>query len=201
MRPVSAALRSPTGAWRARTAARVPPPRFHFIRYHGVLAPAAAWRPLIIPQTEGEAPPSHPGCSAGDTRQLRETVNPKAKGRSRPRNYAWAERLRRVFSTDILVCDRCGARMRVLCAVNPPDAVRKILDCLRGPSDCLGHAGFRAFPFAAMPSVAGEYRRGMPACSRGVPKSILFNHVRAYNQCWTAGLWQVSRSWFTECPK
>jgi hypothetical protein len=117
-----------------KLAALVPPPRFHLVRYHGVLAPAAAWRPLIIPQTEGEAAPSHPGCSAGDTPHQKETVNPKAKGRSRPRNYAWAELLRRVFSTDILVCDRCGARMRVLCAVNPPGAVRKILDCIGLPS-------------------------------------------------------------------
>jgi hypothetical protein len=42
--------------------------------------------------------------------------------------------LKRVFSVDILVCDRCGGRMKVLCAVHPPDAIRKILDCLGLPS-------------------------------------------------------------------
>ena len=27
----------------------VPPPRFHLVRYHGVLAPAAKWRSEIVP--------------------------------------------------------------------------------------------------------------------------------------------------------
>lgn len=51
-----------------------------------------------------------------------------------PRNYAWAELLKRVFSVDVLVCDRCGGCMRVFCAVQPLDAVRKILECLGVPS-------------------------------------------------------------------
>ncbi len=56
------------------------------------------------------------------------------KRRCRPRNYAWAELLKRVFSIDVLQCARCGGRMRILCAINPPQAIRKILDCLGLPS-------------------------------------------------------------------
>ena len=41
--------------------------------------------------------------------------------------------MKRVFATDALKCDCCGGRMRILCAVNPPDAIRKILDCLGMP--------------------------------------------------------------------
>jgi hypothetical protein len=48
-----------------RLAALVPPPRFNLVRYNGVLAPAAAWRPLIIPQKEESAAPS--SHSARDT--------------------------------------------------------------------------------------------------------------------------------------
>ncbi|PYS37198.1 MAG: IS91 family transposase, partial [Acidobacteria bacterium] len=33
----------------AKLAVLVPAPRAHLTRYHGVLAPAAVWRPLIIP--------------------------------------------------------------------------------------------------------------------------------------------------------
>jgi hypothetical protein len=32
-----------------KLAALVPPPRFNLVRYHGILAPSAAWRPLVIP--------------------------------------------------------------------------------------------------------------------------------------------------------
>jgi hypothetical protein len=41
--------------------------------------------------------------------------------------------LKRVFAVDALKCDGCGGRMRILCAVNPPDAIRKILDWLGMP--------------------------------------------------------------------
>jgi len=40
----------------------------------------------------------------------------------------------RVFDFDVLVCDRCGGRMRILDGIIPPEAVRKILDCLGLPS-------------------------------------------------------------------
>jgi hypothetical protein len=49
------------------------------------------------------------------------------------RNYGWAELMKRVFGFDVLKCDRCGGRMRILCAINPPEAIKKILDCLQEP--------------------------------------------------------------------
>ena len=39
-----------------------------------------------------------------------------------------------VFSVDVLECDRCGGRMRILAAIHPPEAIRKILECLGLPS-------------------------------------------------------------------
>jgi hypothetical protein len=42
--------------------------------------------------------------------------------------------MRRVFSIDVLECPWCGGRMRILAAIHPPDAIRKILDCLGLPS-------------------------------------------------------------------
>jgi hypothetical protein len=40
----------------------------------------------------------------------------------------------RSFEVEVLKCPRCGERMRILAAINPPDAIRKILDCLGLPS-------------------------------------------------------------------
>src|SRR6266516_1544902 len=34
----------------AKSAALVPEPRVHLTRFHGILGPAAKWRPLIVPQ-------------------------------------------------------------------------------------------------------------------------------------------------------
>jgi hypothetical protein len=39
--------------------------------------------------------------------------------------------MKRVFSIDVLECARRGGRMRIVAAIHPPDAIRKILDCLR----------------------------------------------------------------------
>ena len=35
---------------------------------------------------------------------------------------------------EVLTCPRCGARMRILAAINSPDAIRKILACLGLPA-------------------------------------------------------------------
>ena len=40
----------------------------------------------------------------------------------RPRRLAWAELLRRVFAVDVLECPHCGGRMRLLAAIQPPEA-------------------------------------------------------------------------------
>ena len=116
-----------------KLAALVPPPRFHEVRYYGILAPAAAWRSLVVPESEEQDLLPHAGCPAKNNAPA-QTGNRKGKGRSRPRNYTWAELIKRVFWVDVLVCDRCGGRMKVLCAVHPPAAIRKILTCLGLPS-------------------------------------------------------------------
>jgi len=103
----------------ARLAAQVPPPRAHQVRYHGLLAPCAAWRPFVVPaadDVEGDAARS--ACSH-DQRQV-----------SRARRIAWSDLLRRVFAVDALRCDRCGSRMRVMAAVRSPAAVAAFLVCI-----------------------------------------------------------------------
>jgi hypothetical protein len=95
-------------------------PRANLVRYHGIFGPAAKWRPLIVPS---------PAKSEPDDTTCRDAYSV-----SRPRNYSWAELMRRVFEIDVLKCERCGGRSRIIAAIHPPDTTRKILECLGLPS-------------------------------------------------------------------
>jgi hypothetical protein len=80
-----------------RLAALVPPPRFNVTRYFGVLAPAATFRPLVIPQDKSPRPPTHPGCQAGVETPKTGSGKAKKKRGIQPRNYSWAQLMTRVF--------------------------------------------------------------------------------------------------------
>ena len=162
-----------------RLAACVPPPRFHTVRYHGILAPCASWRDHVVPggpgpptleliaaaQTKGDeaaadpdrsqTPSGHPlgehretaeasgGSSSGhpdsdptthcQTERASSTALPQAWP-PRPRRLSWGELLQRVFAVDAFACPRCGSRLRLLAAIESPEAIRAILECLNLPS-------------------------------------------------------------------
>ena len=63
-----------------------------------------------------------------------------------PRRLAWAALLQRVFGVDALRCPGCGARMRLVAAIEDPAVARKILECLDLPA--------RAPPLKPAPSSA-----------------------------------------------
>ena len=42
--------------------------------------------------------------------------------------------MKRVWALDVLECPRCQSRMRILAVIHPPEATRKILECLGLPS-------------------------------------------------------------------
>jgi hypothetical protein len=132
----------------AKLAALVPAPRFHLTRFYGVLAPAAKWRPSIVPKpppptaiiiepdvSSAALPIFVPESAPGINNPVEATVI--TKDMPPHRNYAWAYLMMRVFLLDVLQCERCGGRMKILAAIHPPDTTRKILDCLglptRGP--------------------------------------------------------------------
>jgi len=120
----------------AKLAALVPAPRAHLRTYHGILAPAAKWRPRIVPTPDVQfgvcahvpVPPEsnrHPGSE------------PDATGSAPPprrKNYSWSELLKRVFEIDILVCERCGGPVRVIAAIQEPETAQQILNYLGLPS-------------------------------------------------------------------
>jgi hypothetical protein len=150
-----------------KLAALVPPPRFHLVRYHGILGPCASERDRVVPGGPDPATrdrPPAPRCSiAGSdgppkangrgpreealvrrpeaavqegTRRISDRGPPNDESLSpdvltpRPRRLAWSELLRRVFAVDVLECPRCGGRMRLLAAIQPPEVTQAILGCL-----------------------------------------------------------------------
>ena len=120
----------------AKLAALVPAPRAHLATYHGILGPAAKWRPLIVPKPDVQfgaclhvhAPPEsaqHNSAQADTT---------KSEPSPRRENYSWSSLLRRVFDIDVSVCERCGGPVRIIAAIQEPETAGKILNRLALPS-------------------------------------------------------------------
>jgi hypothetical protein len=130
-----------------KLAALVPAPRAHLVRYHGLIAPAAKWRALIVPASSSPSTTEPERLIRSSTMPLGESSPVEgpvkdpvsavpltaAMPRRRP-NYTWAQLMKRVWELDVLECPNCQGRMRILAAIHPPDATRKILDCLGLPS-------------------------------------------------------------------
>jgi hypothetical protein len=130
----------------AKLAVLTPAPRAHLTRYHGVLGPAAAWRPLIIPiaiqNTESINTNSTQSIAVCETAIVHSEPTPRVS----ERNYTWAQLMKRVFSVDVLQCDRCGGRMKIIAAIEHPDVIEKILRCLGLPSRAPPTATVSALP-------------------------------------------------------
>ena len=122
----------------AKLAVLVPAPRAHLTRYHGVLGPAAVWRPLIIPTPNDNSSEiglnPQPSPQQSTVPAVDAEPAPHTLPSARDRNYIWAELMKRVFLVDVLQCERCGGRMKIIAAIHSPDTTGRILDCLGLPS-------------------------------------------------------------------
>ena len=88
----------------SRLAALIPPPRAHQLTYHGILAPAASHRDLVVPEPPEEDVDENAGSNACDhelaQRQLPEHERPslrKKRGGTRRSYYKWSDLMRRVL--------------------------------------------------------------------------------------------------------
>jgi hypothetical protein len=100
-----------------RLVALVPPPRFHLIRYHGVLAANAKLRSRIVPApTETNRP--------AQLQLFDETPDYLDGSKYR---LAWAALLKRTFREDLEVCIRCGGRVRIVQYATEPEDLRPLL--------------------------------------------------------------------------
>jgi hypothetical protein len=118
-----------------RLAALVPPPRAHQLTYHGVLAPASAWRDLVVPKRALHSAAHPPTANPRDTLGSGASPAPGAATRSHSSRSTWAELLRRVFALDLLTCPHCGGPRRLIAQLTDPVVVRKILAHLGLPTE------------------------------------------------------------------
>ena len=89
-----------------RLAALVPRRRLHLIRFHGVLAPNAKLRALVVLQGSEPAAPTTPRaeCEANCAHH-------------RPVRLIWAKLLKRVFDLDLEHCPNCGGELKIIAAI------------------------------------------------------------------------------------
>jgi hypothetical protein len=106
----------------ARLCALIPPPRFHMLRYHGVLAAHAKVRPEVVPGPVAVAtePAQIPLSFDGEATELEVLTK-------QPARHPWAWLLQRVFAVDIMTCPRCRGAMRLLEIANKPDDIARVL--------------------------------------------------------------------------
>jgi hypothetical protein len=103
-----------------RLAALVPRPRLHLIRFHGVLAPNAKLRPLVVPQG------LHVQEAASEAAVAAECEVESLQ--ARPNRISWARLLKRVFDIDMQHCPNCGAgELKIIAAILERPVIEKIL--------------------------------------------------------------------------
>ena len=93
-----------------------PRPRLHLIRFHGVLAPNAKLRALVVPQ---EPEPPAQGVQAAECEA--------SCAHHRPVRLSWARLLKRVFEIDMEHCPNCGGQLKIIAAILEQPVIEKIL--------------------------------------------------------------------------
>ena len=106
----------------ARLCAMVPPPWFHMIRFHGLLAPHAKLRAEVVPSPPSDALPAMPATG----HQLELDLLGHTASRL-PTRKPWAWLLRHVFAEDVTTCPKCAGSMRWVEVATTPDAIASLL--------------------------------------------------------------------------
>ncbi len=117
----------------ARLAALVPPPRFHLVRYYGVLANCHKLRPRITPKTATDEPRQLSLFEQGAGQEFACIGTLGQVAESPPHRVPWAKLLARVFKIDISTCPKCQGPMRMRDAVTDPDKIALHLHGARAP--------------------------------------------------------------------
>jgi hypothetical protein len=103
-----------------RLAALVPRPRLHLIRFHGVLAPNAKLRALVVPREPAETEQTTEPTAAAECEI--------EAAQARPGRISWARLLKRVFVIDMQHCPNCGGgELKIIAAILERPVIEKIL--------------------------------------------------------------------------
>ena len=112
----------------ARLVALVPPPRFHMLRYHGVLAAHAKARAEVVPGRAASAPSEPVQLGLGfEAASASEPAGEPVSTSERPSRHPWAWLLARVFAVDVTVCPHCAGRMRLVKLATTREEIAKAL--------------------------------------------------------------------------
>jgi hypothetical protein len=137
----------PTLSLLSRLAAAVPYPRYHTVRYAGVLAPASKLRRKIAPPRPAPKPVATSVVAAWV--QIAPTLTLTEEQPRRGPYRPWAELLKRTFHFDVLHCPDCQGRMRLLAVLTEGDEVRRYLRAIGEATELPAQAPARAPPYWA----------------------------------------------------
>jgi len=112
-----------------RIARLIPPPRVHRHRYHGLLAPHARLRPIVIAIGRERSAEPEPISPAPNPRFSPPPVPEPAPASSgeRPSRIRWVQLLARIYEVLPLLCPACGGEMSILAFLTDPPVVGAIL--------------------------------------------------------------------------
>ena len=122
-----------------RLAALTPRPRIHLILYHGVLAPRAAWRALVVQFGTTDNAAATGATDEGEK-------HAEAADCRHGNNYLWAELMRRSLGLDVLACPRCGGTLRLIALIEDPAVIQRVLRHLGLPTEIPEAQPARAAP-------------------------------------------------------
>ena len=105
-----------------RLAALVPRPRLHLIRFHGVLAPNAQLRAMVVPA----------GPDKQDSASQCTVTEPQGVSALSAR-MSWARLIKRVFEIDLAHCISCDSELQMIAAIVETPFIERILTHL-GPA-------------------------------------------------------------------
>jgi hypothetical protein len=81
-----------------KLAAIVPPPRFNLVRYQGIFSPASRFRSSLVPFYSGESEfTGHACCNAEKQGRDPQSKSLEKLSCNHPRNYSWAELMKRGY--------------------------------------------------------------------------------------------------------
>ena len=129
----------------SRLAAAVHPPKFHTVRFGGILAPHAQWRPFVIPPPTPETATPPPTEAASHSQPMAKPKKPRP-ATHRCGYVPWHVLLRQL-GIDVETCPRCGGKMKVIALVRDPESIARYLRHLGLPTEEPSMAPARGPPF------------------------------------------------------
>ena len=96
----------------------IPLPMSNSVRYHGVFAPGSSWRSSVVAPLAGIPTDEH-----GE-------ALPEAEPCIRPRRLPWSRLLMRVLGVDVLTCQKCQGKRRIIAFIQDQATAREILEHL-----------------------------------------------------------------------